>query len=122
MTALTLTIPIRTISEANQREHWAKKAARVKDQRGTALLMARMPLRPFRSTPHLLITLTRIAPRPLDTDNAVRSLKAIRDGIADALGIDDGNVARVTWAYRQRKAAEPKHYAVDVRVEARAAV
>jgi len=63
-----------------------------------------------------VITLTRIAPRRLDPgDNLNSSMKAVRDGIADALGIDDGD-ARLTWKYAQRK-GNPKEYAVEVEVE-----
>jgi hypothetical protein len=60
------------------------------------------------------ITLTRIAPRKLDTDNLTRSLKAVRDGIADALRIDDGN-ERLSWHYRQEK-RKLKEYSVIVEV------
>ena len=57
------------------------------------------------------IALTRLAPRLLDSDNAVSALKHVRDGIADALGINDGD-EQVVWWYGQEKAA--KH---GVRVE-----
>jgi hypothetical protein len=36
----------------------------------------------------------------MDGDNSIGSLKAVRDGVADALGIDDGD-PRLTWEYRQ---------------------
>jgi len=36
-----------------------------------------------------VIVLTRIAPRQLDSDNLESALKAVRDGIATGLGIDD---------------------------------
>jgi hypothetical protein len=62
-----------------------------------------------------MITLTRIAPRKLDTDNLVSACKGVRDGIADTLGVDDGD-ERITWKYAQRK-GKPKQYAVEVEVE-----
>lgn len=59
------------------------------------------------------ITLTRLAPRSLDTDNLQRALKAIRDGVADALGVDDGD-ARLRWRYAQEQARD---YGVRISVE-----
>jgi hypothetical protein len=60
------------------------------------------------------ITLTRIAPRRLDSDNLARSLKAVRDGIADAIGVDDGD-PRLEWRYAQEQGAV-REYAVRVEV------
>lgn len=101
--------PVRTQSEANAREHWSKRSKRAAEHRQTAA-NAVGPLWRWR------ITLTRIAPRKLDDDNLARALKAVRDGVADALGLDDGD-ERLTWRYAQRK-GEPKQYAVEVRIEA----
>lgn len=103
-------IPIRTMTEANTGGHWAVKAKRAKDQRGLGRLM-------FQSL-HLkglpkVVTLTRLAPRFLDGhDNLRSSIKHVVDGIADALGIDDGS-NKVEWRYAQRKA---KEYGVLVEV------
>lgn len=41
------------------------------------------------AAPFVVVVLTRIAPRPLDSDNLESALKAVRDGIAEGLGIDD---------------------------------
>ena len=64
----------------------------------------------------IVVTLTRIAPRLLDVGDNLSggSLKSLRDGIADWLGVPD-NDPRVTWLYDQRK-GEPKKYAVEVEV------
>lgn len=62
------------------------------------------------------ITLTRIAPRALDTDNLASGLKAIRDGVADALGVDDGS-SRIQWRYAQER-GKPGEYAVRVEIGA----
>ena len=106
-------MPIRTVSEANMREFWAVKAHRAKGQRGTALLYTRTALRKKKPMkPPLRITLTRIGKRKLDSDNLARSFKAVRDGIADAIGIDDGHES-LTWVYAQAKGA----YSVTVRIE-----
>lgn len=53
----------------------------------------------------VVVTLTRLGPRKLDSDNLAGSFKAIRDGVADALGIDDGSEL-IQWEYRQEKSKE----------------
>lgn len=106
-------IPVKTVSEANSREHWAVRAKRAKLQRGVARLATGSRVgvgvgiyEPTR------ITLTRIGKRRLDTDNLARALKAVRDGIADALGVDDGD-DRLDWQYKQ---AIGKVYSVQVEI------
>lgn len=96
-------LPIRTVSEANQREHWAVKAKRKKQQTNLAALVTCSVVsqrwlfaRPAR------ITLTRYGVRRLDADNLAGSFKGIQDGIAAALGMDDGD-ERLTWVYAQEK-------------------
>jgi len=101
-------LPIRTESLANKREHWGAKAKRAKSQRGIAFLMM-----PKVQVP-CVVTLTRIAPRKLDTDNLAISFKHVRDGIADRLGVDDGD-GRVTWQYAQENGGKML-YAVRVEV------
>ena len=64
--------------------------------------------------PTTLITLTRIAPRPItDTDNLSGGMKHIRDGVAKCLRIDDGSPL-VCWRYRQEQGTE---YRVRVVIE-----
>jgi hypothetical protein len=104
-------MPIRTVSEANRRDHWTAKARRARTQRMAAKALARsfgaveMPC---------TVTLVRVSPRELDDDNLRGALKATRDGIADYLGIDDRD-PRVGWGYGQAK-GKPKQYAVKVEV------
>jgi hypothetical protein len=50
----------------------------------------------------------------LDGDNLQSAFKATRDGVADWLGVDDGD-PRLDWQYRQRKGAA-KVYAVEIEV------
>lgn len=110
-------LPIRTRSEANLREHWARRARRARDHRLAARLMVRAagdPADISSLSDAITVTLTRIAPRKLDSDNLARSFKAVRDGMADALGIDDGS-SRITWCYAQRK-GRPHEYAVLVEI------
>ena len=98
-------VPVRTISSSNAREHWAVRARRVKTERAAALLVLRSTGCPLWTAP-LVVRLTRISgPRgkTLDDDNLRGCLKAIRDGVADWLGVQD-NDPRITWRYDQRKA------------------
>ena len=115
---MQVSIPMRTWSEANLRGHWAKRARRVRKQRQAARLLVRAACN--RADTSLLsgqitITLTRIAPRRLDSDNLSSSLKAVRDGVADAVGIDDGS-ERIDWLYAQGK-GKPREYAVLVEIQ-----
>lgn len=100
---MTIELPIRIESEANLREHWSKKANRARAQRMAThyTLKTRSVTTPDTSQP-LVVTLTRIAPRALDTDNLARGFKAVRDAVAAWLGIDDGS-DRIEWRYGQEK-------------------
>ena len=107
-----VTIPIRTKSEANQHEHWRVKAARVKKQRAIVTPIIRVSL--ARPSLPCVVKLTRVAPCRLDSDNLYGSFKAVRDSIADWLGIDDRD-PRVAYVCEQERGA-PKTYAVRVEV------
>lgn len=123
-----LVVPIRTQSEANMREFWAAKAKRtasIRDAVGFSLAAVRNE----RPRLPVAVTLTRLAPRELDSDNLAGALKAVRDEVAVWLGLPvkksrgsrpvaDDRDPRVTWTVSQRK-GEPKQYAVEIRVEAR---
>ncbi len=106
-------VPIRTVSEANQRGHWAKRARRASEQRSAARMAlatqpARTPVGP------LCIRLTRIAPKRLDSDNVHGALKAVRGGVADYLGVDDGD-SSLTWEVAQQR-GKPNEYAVKIEI------
>lgn len=107
---ISLTLPIRTVSEANARGHWSTKAKRAKGQRGTAavVLRAKAP----KLEPLLVVRLTRVSPGELDDDNLRTAMKATRDGVADWLRIDDRSPL-VLWDYAQERG---KDYAVRVEV------
>jgi hypothetical protein len=117
---ITLLLPIRTESEANSREHWAKKMKRAQEQRwivkagigGKRWELSRMM---SLHAGGYIVTLTRIGQRKLDDDNLARSFKAIRDQIADQMGINDGSDLFV-WRYAQEK-GKPKEYAVRIEIE-----
>jgi len=119
---MSVTVPIRTVSESNSREHWAKRAKRAKAQRGAVVLTLRsVTLGEVRNRwiyeacmlRGLVVTLTRIAPRALDDDNLRGALKAVRDGVADWLGLASDRDPRITWQYSQERGV-PHEYAVRV--------
>lgn len=108
---IDLTIPLRLPSAANLREHWAKKHRRVKAERDAVrMYLGARPRPPF----PLVVTLTRIAPRPFDDDNIRGAFKATRDQIAEWLGVPD-NDPRVRWEYAQERRGA-RVYAVAIRV------
>ena len=108
-------LPIRTWSEANARVHWARRARRTREQRRAARMYLRAALAAQGRPPlPAVITLTRLASRKLDSDNLAGAFKAVRDGVADALNLDDGD-ERLDWRYAQEKAPRG-HYAVRVEI------
>lgn len=106
-----VTLRRRLVSEANAREHWATRAKRAKAHRTMARGTLRLHHAPIPAP--CRITITRIGKRRLDDDNLAGSAKAIRDGVADWLGIDDGD-PRLTWRYAQEIGRD---YAVRILVE-----
>lgn len=96
-----LEFPLRTSPGGNNREHWRVRNARVKNERTvTAWNLAAVP----RPDLPVVVTLTRYAPsNGLDDDNLRQSLKAIRDQVAEWLGVDDRD-RRVLWEYAQARA------------------
>jgi hypothetical protein len=96
-----ITIPLRTVPGINAREHWRVKAKRVKKERETvawSLVGKQRPPVPCS------VRLMRIAPSGgLDDDNLVGALKAVRDQIAEWLGIDDRHSKQVRYVYDQKR-------------------
>jgi hypothetical protein len=48
-----------------------------------------------------VVTLTRYSAKKPDDENSSHSLKAVRDAVADWLGVDDGDETKVRWRYRR---------------------
>lgn len=109
-------LPLRTKSEANQREHWRAKAARTAEQRRGVTRHCQALRNAFDEDADLEVVLTRIAPRQLDEDNLAGSFKAVQDAVANLLERDDRPGQGVEWVYRQEKGA-PREYAVRVEVQ-----
>jgi crossover junction endodeoxyribonuclease RusA len=97
--------------------HWSELRRRAKTQRKGACVAtwAAAGVQRLRGGECATVTITRLSStgRKLDTDNLAGSAKHIRDGIADALGVDDGS-DRYTWRYGQE--AHPIRGAWGVRV------
>ena len=106
-------LPLHTVSTLNAREHWSKRARRAAEHRAVARMVLAARVRGLQLP--VQVTLIRVAPRELDLDNLQGSLKSVRDGIADALGVDD-RTPLVTWVYQQER-GEPREYGVRVEVE-----
>lgn len=95
---VALTIPMRTVSLANMREHWSDRQRRARGQREAVyyrLLQLGRPELP------VVVLLVRLG-RELDDDNLRGALKSVRDGVAFWLGADDRD-PRITWEYAQEK-------------------
>ena len=111
---LEIRIDIRTRSKTNERGHWSKRYSKTRKERQAtqiALLVAgaRKPPLPAK------VELCRLAPRALDDDNLRGALKAIRDELADWLGLPNDRDPRVSWHYSQAK-GKVREYAVLVTI------
>lgn len=125
---VVITLPIRARNPLNgSQAGWRAKAKVRKQQRLAVALALRGPVEglwtsdgpPTRPADQnasegiLSVLVTRIAPRQLDAwDGLGASLKGIIDGVADALGTNDGD-KRIKWAVDQRR-GKPKEYAVEI--------
>ncbi len=103
-------LPIRTVNESNNRDHWRVRAKRNASNRFASEMLCTKWLQKISDG---TVRLTRIGPGVLDDDGVVSALKAVRDGIAEWLGIDDGD-PRIRYEY-----AQEQRRAYGVRVELR---
>ena len=102
---IKITLPIRTVSEANSRECWQAKARRSQEQRQAAYLITTSEMHGIdvdEITRPIVIKFVRVGKRNLDGDNLSRSFKAIRDGVCEAIGIDDGAEC-LRFVYAQKR-------------------
>lgn len=85
----------------NEREHHMARHRRVKRERATVGWALRAVARPALPC---TVTMTRIAPSAgLDDDNLTQSLSAVRDAVAEWLGVDDGDSATVRYLCAQER-------------------
>ena len=112
-----LVLPIKTIAHTNERGHWRARARRVKAERE----MTRIAwLSAGRLTPSwpAVVTITRLAPRPLDRgDNLPSASKAIRDELVACWGLGDDGGDEVRWEYEQARGGV-REYAVRIEISA----
>lgn len=100
ITNLEFDAPVKTISEANNRDHWRKKSERRKSQQQEVDIMLLNALQGRKVALPCVVKLTRIGAKVLDSDNLAGSFKAVRDAIARRIGIDDGD-SRIRFEYDQ---------------------
>ncbi len=114
MNIVTITAAIRTPNPVNgSHRHWAAKSKIRKRQREATMLLTRAALNATPVKLPVVVTMTRLAPSSgLDDDNLRPALKAVRDGIADVLGVDDRDPA-VRWEYDQRRGP----WGVEIKLE-----
>lgn len=101
-----LDVPITTVSEGNNTDHWTKKRKRrilisslIKIYWKNSKTSVKIPC---------IVKMTRISPRRLDDDNLRAALKSARDTIANLIipGKAPGqadNDSRIEWQYDQKK-------------------
>lgn len=104
---ITISVPVRVVSLANQQNGHSKARLgmkiRLKQQQrdGAEMYVAgALTQQPadFHKLPYT-VKLTRYGKRQLDDDNLQAAFKNIRDGIAKALMVNDGNKRQVLWDY-----------------------
>lgn len=112
---LEITWGCRLVSLTNAHEHWRHRQRRAKAQREAAHLLLISEISKH-GQPQLpaVVTITRYGKRKLDDDNLAASAKHVRDGVADALQVDDGDGQMVRWEYRQEIG---QAYGVRIQVE-----
>ncbi len=112
-------VPMKTVSEANCSEHWRVKSKRHKIQQ---FLIASLFKHEAQEIPFpCCVTLIRLSPKPLDSDNLTCAFKWIRDEISECLLPDEQKTflnakgkpqkikgrldsdPRILWRYSQRK-------------------
>ncbi|AAK94359.1 hypothetical protein Mx8p24 [Myxococcus phage Mx8] len=101
MTCIKFEVPIKAPSLTNQREHYSSLHRQKSRQRDAT--RRRWP--GWDGGPLLVVRLTRVAPRALDSDNLAASLKSVRDEVCACLRVDDATPL-VRWEYRQEKGPE----------------
>jgi hypothetical protein len=92
----------KTVSEINNRDHWRIKAKRTRIQKKLGFIAGKKLCVLMGEHP-IKVTLIRYGVRLLDDDNLRSALKAVRDGVAKALGKDDSPDNGIVWTYRQEK-------------------
>lgn len=93
--------PLRLVNALNAREHWGVRVKRAREQRQVAALLTGQALRDTPVSGPYRILIVRVAVRAFDSDGAWASAKHVRDGIADALSVSDGDETAAEWVVCQ---------------------
>ena len=101
---------MRLASTLNAREHWGDRRRRERAQ--LRQLLDALGGVPLPAGPPWRVTVVRVGPRKLDSDNLTASAKHLRDALARWLGVDDGDEGRVRFEVEQARGP----YAVRVEV------
>lgn len=115
ITTLDFQAPVKTVSEANQREHYMVKYKRKQEQQLEMMAALQNNLIGRKVRLPCVVKLTRVGPKALDPDAVSGSLKHVQDVIAKKLGVDDGDASKVTWEYSQMP-IRIREYAVKVSI------
>lgn len=100
--------------------HWRGPAAKRKKQR-QATIAAMNEQHPQRMTVPfpIEVLLRRVAPsNGLDDDALPASLKSIRDGLTDWMGLKNDRTPLIRWTYDQRR-GKPREYLVEIEITQR---
>jgi hypothetical protein len=112
---IAVILPLHTINQMNgTHHHWRTVSSRRKRERGTAAMLVRNQLVRNGIKPPAVVTITRLSAGDLDDDGLRSALKSVRDGIADAFGVDDSAKSPLRFEYQQERC---KRGAYAVRVE-----
>lgn len=97
-------IPVRVVTEANRREHFAVAGKRKDQQReAVGIAWACSPVCPdIGDYGRLRVTFTHVG-RKVDSDNLQSAFKVIRDALAAKVGRDDGDDDFWAWEYTQER-------------------
>lgn len=113
-----LSLPLRTWGPNGSHGHWSQQAKRRRDLKTATLLALRTEVGQVAPFVPAVIVITRVGTRKMDTDNAAYACKGLRDGVAEWLGIDDGD-ERLTWIYKTRQSFG---FAVEVEMKKESAL
>lgn len=114
--SLDFNVPgLKTVSEMNDRSHWAVKNRRKQGQQELVAVAMYNALKGRKVELPCTVKLTRVGPKPLDVDNLAGSQKHVQDQVARQLGVDDGDTSKVSWEYAQTP-IRIREYAVRISI------
>jgi hypothetical protein len=96
-------LPLKTKNPTNNRQHWRTVWRRAKVERSTSCTLTKLKINESGMRLPVVATLTRFSFGELDDDGLRSALKSVRDGIADAFGVDDSSKSALRFLYAQEK-------------------